>query len=135
MKICFSNNEAIVIAAKYMKENGWYVRHKQWKYAHRQLDLVCINPDMSLIVFIEVSNDGHFVSSSLDDIATTAAIYVRDYHIENIPIRFDTINVRASSNNSYQIEHTENTQKGIDPYTFYELMYERLHIQNMFHDK
>lgn len=135
MKSSITNDEAIAEAAKYMREKGWYVRHSQWEYDHRHLDLVCIDSNMSIVVFAEVTNEGCLVSPQLDDIVTTVGIYVREYHIENIPIRFDRISVKAMPDGSLFIKHTENTRKITDPYTFYEQMRDRQRIQNMFVNK
>ena len=130
-----TNDEAIATAVKYMRDKGWYVRHSQWEYDHRHIDLICIDSNMSMIAFVEVTNNGRMVSPSLDDIITTAAIYVREYHVENIPVRFDRISINTLSDGSMSIKHIENTRKTIDPYTFYEQMRDRQRVQNMFVNK
>ena len=123
--------EAIDIAAEYMEQKGWYVRHRRWEYDHRNLDMVCIDEDMSTLVFIEILNNGCKVSPSQDDMVVTAAMYVRDYHLENIPIRFDRISVYSTPEGSYNIKHTENTCHIADPYIFYEQMRDRQRVHDI----
>ena len=126
-----NNDEAIEIAANYLEQQGWYIRHRQWEYDHRPLNLVCIDEDMSVVSFVEIVNDGCMVTPTLDDPIITAAIYIKEYHLENIPIRFDRIYIKPTSDGSYNIKHIENTRHIDDPYIFYERLRDKQRVQKI----
>ena len=31
------------IAARFLEEKGWYIRHRNWRHKHAELDIVCID--------------------------------------------------------------------------------------------
>jgi len=125
-----THDEAIEISANYMQEKGWYIRHRCWEYDHRRLDLVCIDGDMSQLLFLDVEIQGGCNQHSADDIKVTVGIYLSDSFLENLPVRFDSINVGHYSDGAIKIKHKEGV-KHIDPYYFYDKMRDKQRIQKL----
>ena len=41
-------------AAEYLKEQGYFIRDRDWHCGKRDIDLVAISADLTTIVFVEV---------------------------------------------------------------------------------
>ena len=54
-----------------------------------------------------------------NDIVSAASDYVRDYHLEHLPVRFDRLIITGTNDNNV-ITHEENVLPSIDSYSFYE---------------
>jgi putative endonuclease len=105
------------LAATYLEDAGYKIRHKNWKSGRKELDIVAENKDF--IVFAEVKtrtgnfpeqHPGELVSREKQRMIQFAAEdYIKKYEItkEN---RFDVIIIK-SSGRSMEVEHI--------PYAFY----------------
>lgn len=105
------------IAAEYLRSKGWYIRHRNWTFRHRELDLVCIDEDMTTILVVEVKTRStadfgepdqaitlekrHFLLSATNS-------YIHDHHLEHMNVRFDTISIVGTPDTTHTIEHKEN---------------------------
>ena len=131
-----SKEQAIDIAAEYLEKDGWYIRHREWEFDHRHIDLACIDKDMTSLLFVEVCNgpNSHTNHYSADDAMTTATMYIMDYHLECLPLRFDRITVKETENGTPKIKHQQNVLRINDPYVIYEQKRERDYIQRLITD-
>ena len=41
-------------ATLYLKRKGWFIRHRDWHDVHRDLDIVAIDQDSSILLVVEV---------------------------------------------------------------------------------
>lgn len=128
-----SRERALDIAAEYLEHNGWYIRHREWEFDHRSIDLACIDKDMTTILFVEVCTEQGPISrrGMADDMMLAASVYIHDYHLEQLPLRFDRITVKESPYETPDIIHLQNVIHVSDPYVFYEQEREREHIQQL----
>lgn len=103
----------------YLNEHGWYIRHTNWEYGNKSLGLVCIDSDMTVLLFVIVCTQKESLKKLTNDIVSAASDYVRDYHLEHLPVRFDRLIITGTNDNDV-ITHEENVLPSIDSYSFYE---------------
>lgn len=103
----------------YLNEHGWYIRHTNWEYGNKSLGLVCIDSDMTVLLFVIVCTQKESLKKLTNDIVSAASDYVRDYHLEHLPVRFDRLIITGTNDNNV-ITHEENVLPTIDSYSFYE---------------
>ena len=103
----------------YLNEHGWYIRHTNWEYGNKSLGLVCIDSDMTVLLFVIVCTQKESLKKLTNDIVSAASDYVRDYHLEHLPVRFDRLIITGTNDNDV-ITHEENVLPTIDSYSFYE---------------
>ena len=103
----------------YMSSRGWYVRHTNWEYGTKRHGIVCIDADMTVLLFVIISNHKERIKHYTEDIISAASKYIEDYHLEHLPVRFDRL-IITGTNDNYVITHEENVLPTIDSYSFYE---------------
>lgn len=103
----------------YLNEHGWYIRHTNWEYGNKSLGLVCIDSDMTVLLFVIVCTQKEKLKKLTNDIVSAASDYVREYHLEHLPVRFDRLIITGTNDNDV-ITHEENVLPTIDSYSFYE---------------
>lgn len=116
-------------AAEYLESKGWYIRHRDWRMGHFDLDIVAIDAEMSIVVFVEVktrstdyfgSPEEAITLKKQTNIINAASAYVKAYHMDRYDIRFDTISIIRRSNGEYTIEHKEGTFDILSKFQYYE---------------
>lgn len=104
-------------ATLYLKRKGWFIRHRDWHDVHRDLDIVAIDQDSSILLVVEVKTRSSEQWGNPDDaidlekqnnILQATAAYVRCYRLDYCQIRYDTISVIGSPDSEVQIVHKEN---------------------------
>ena len=103
----------------YLNEHGWYIRHTNWEYGNKSLGLVCIDSDMTVLLFVIVCTQKEKLKKLTNDIVSAASDYVREYHLEHLPVRFDRLIITGTNDNNV-ITHEDNVLPTIDSYSFYE---------------
>ena len=107
-------------AAEYLAAEGYSICHRNWKSGHRDLDIVALSPDGSLLVIVEVktrsNTDVMEPMTAVDrrkarNLFNAANAYVRSFDVKR-GLRFDIITV-IGRDDTVQIEHTEDA---IRPY-------------------
>ncbi len=105
------------IAAQYLEKNGWYIRHRDWRYGHIDIDLVAIDEAMSTLLIVEVKTRASEVSGLPDEAITfekknniirAAAAYIKSFAMQHLVVRYDTISVIGKPETGYRIEHKRN---------------------------
>lgn len=121
------NEKTFPSAVKYMTHQGWYVRHTNWEYGNNCHGLVCIDSDMTVLLFVIVCTQKESLKKLTNDIVSAASDYVREYHLEHLPVRFDRI-IISEGGNGHSIKHDNDILPTIDSYIFYEQLRERQHL-------
>lgn len=116
-------------AAEYLESKGWYIRHRDWRLQHYDIDIVAIDAEMSIIIFVEVKTRSTDSFGSPQEAVTlkkqtniinAASAYLKAYHLERYDIRFDTISIVSGSNGEYTIDHNEGAFDIMSKYYYYE---------------
>lgn len=115
------------VAADYLKAKGWRILHRDWKYEHKDLDIVCIDNKTDTLVFVEVkTRSTEYWGDPTDAIdlkkknnmINAATAYLRKYGLFGKVWRYDSIAIVGSPNTTYSLEHKENIADVLDKYTY-----------------
>lgn len=115
------------VAAAYLETKGWYIRHSNWRCDDIVLDIVCIDADMTTLLFVIVCKPKGNYKINIENLMTAVSTYVQEYHLEHLPIRFDRI-IISEGGNGHSIKHDNDILPTIDSYFFYEQLRERQHL-------
>lgn len=111
------------LAAEYLQNHGWYIRHRDWRFNGTDLDIVCIDEFDTTLLFVEVktrsSEEYGRPSEAVDsekrkNIALAATAYKQIFKKENRDARYDIISIIVLSDTEYKIEHIEEAFSIID---------------------
>ena len=103
-------------AAEYLIKKGFYIRHRDWKSGHRDIDIVAIDEDSTILLFVEVKTRQTDFYGSPDEavdrekrknLLAAAHEYILAYHMEWIEQRFDIISVVGTNDENVKITHIE----------------------------
>ena len=100
------------IAARFLLRNGYKIRHRNWRFVHKEIDIIAEKDNQLIIVEVKARTDEGF--SRPDEMvgrrkerflieATDA--YIRKYELD-LETRFDVIFVFFSKNKP-SVEHIE----------------------------
>lgn len=102
-------------AAQYLQHHGYTIRDRDWRYGHRDLDIVAVTEDQTMLVIVEVktrsNNEIEEPEEAVDrkkirNLMRAANDYVKLFAIEN-EVRFDIITVVGKNDSDIRIEHIE----------------------------
>ena len=103
------------LAERFLIDEGYFVRHRDWHFGHRDIDLVATDKDGTL-VFVEVktrrSTDFSTPEESVDqkkiyNLAAAAAAYIKTFQVD-VPVRFDVITIVGDGVYEAKITHYPN---------------------------
>ena len=126
------------IAAEYLREKGWYIRHLDWHDRHKDLDIVAIDGDMTTLLVAEVKTRSSSVWGEPDEsidlekksnILRATAKYQRLYRLENLNLRYDTISVVGTPDTEHTITHKENVMDVADSFQYKEQRRKRAYYE------
>ena len=99
-------------AAAYLMARGYTIRDRNWRFGHKELDIVAQKNDTLAIIEVKARRSdryGDAVDAVTDDkirkIVQAADVYVR-YHRINLKVRFDIIAITGELGQQ-TIEHIE----------------------------
>ncbi len=101
------------LAASHLEAEGYVIRHRNWRYDRKELDIVAEKD--GTLVFVEVktrrgmsfgSPEEAVTEGKIRRIVDSADAYVREYGID-LPVRFDLITVVAGSGRVPLLRHIE----------------------------
>lgn len=104
-------------AAMYLQSKGWYIRNRDWRYGHRDIDIVAIDAESSIVLIVEVKTRASNVHGEPDEaidlekqnnIIRAAAAYMRSNRLHYCEFRYDTISVVGTPDTGATITHKEN---------------------------
>ncbi|MBD79240.1 MAG: hypothetical protein CL840_09995 [Crocinitomicaceae bacterium] len=92
-----TGNEGEKIAVNFLRELGYKILHTNWRYRHREIDVIC--KDQDEVVFVEVKTRSKFEHANPNELITNSKIkhlinaaeeYIISNQIEN-ESRFDVV--------------------------------------------
>ena len=99
-------------AQVYLRKNGYIIRHTNWKYDRKELDIVAEKDDMLIVVEVKSRSTDVFehpkdaiTNAKIKNIVRAANEYIHAYDI-NKETRFDVITILPRGD-SFEIEHIE----------------------------
>ena len=99
-------------AVRYLEDNGYLIRHRNWRKGHFELDIVAAKDKELVIVEVKTRSNTEFAQPEdavdLPKIKRTvraADTYMKLFQVD-IPVRFDIITVVGEKDN-FSIEHME----------------------------
>lgn len=104
------------LAAAYLRQKGWYIRDRNWRFRHLELDIVATDEWGTRLLFVEVkTRKTHALTdaaAAVDDekirnLRKAADAYVKQTG-SNAELRFDIITVDADDNGHMTVNHIPN---------------------------
>ncbi len=99
-----------VHAAEYLRQQGYIIRHCNWRCGKKDLDIVAEKDNELVIVEVKTRSSTAFgnpeeaiTNQKIRNIVSSTDAYLRKYCID-LPVRFDVITVIGSEGN-FTIEH------------------------------
>lgn len=101
------------LAAQYLQGQGYVLRDRDWRYGHRDLDLVVTTPDGTTVVFVEVKTRTSDIVTHPEDaidqrkirnIGLAANDYVKLHDVQE-PLRFDIVTVIGKDAATATVSH------------------------------
>lgn len=115
------------VAADYLKSLGWQILHNDWQYKHKDLDIVCYNPETQTIVFVEVktrSSARHGApheainQQKKVNIIDVATAYLHKYNLFGKEWRYDSISIVGTPETSHTLEHHTTIANVLDKFYY-----------------
>lgn len=103
------------MAVQHLQEQGYTILDRDWRFGHRDLDIVARTPDGIVVVFVEVKTRTSDVVSSPHDavdarkiksLGAAANAYVKEFQIWD-ELRFDIISIIGDRSETALLEHVE----------------------------
>ncbi len=95
----------------YLKAEGYEIRHINWRYGHKELDLVAIDSHQLVIVEVKARKTSLFgqPTEAVSDLKirrtiSAANAYIKQHNIDR-DVRFDVVSVLTNEDSSLAIEH------------------------------
>lgn len=99
-------------AAEFLVARGYCILHRNWTYGHKELDIVCTDGKMLIIVEVKARNQGSFphpedlLSPAKERFIIEAAEHYLFQYAVRMPVRFDLLTV-IKQGSLLDIEHLE----------------------------
>ncbi len=102
-------------AAKYLMEEGYTIKERNWHLGKRDLDIIAFSPDMLTIVFVEVktrrwddvlSPEEAVTRQKVKSIGYCANAYIKHLNLD-MEMRFDIITIVGNPKSEVEINHIE----------------------------
>lgn len=110
-------------AAAHLLAEGYAIRHRNWRFGHKELDIVAEKDRTLVVVEVKTRRDTQFgapeealTEEKIFRIITSAEAYVRRYALD-LPVRFDLITVVADGSGKADLKHIENAFRPTLPWT------------------
>lgn len=101
------------IACRYLEELGYIIRERNWRFRHREVDIIA--QEGNELVFVEVKTRtsspwgtamGAVNERKRQHIISAANCFVQLYRLE-LSVRYDIIAIEIAPDKSYTIEHAK----------------------------
>lgn len=99
------------LAAAHLLAEGYAIRHRNWRCAHKELDIVAEKDGLLVVVEVKTRTDTRFglpeeavSDGKIRRIVSSADAYLRKYGID-MPVRFDLITVVAGEAGEPVLRH------------------------------
>jgi putative endonuclease len=101
------------IAATFLTNKGYKIRHRNWRAHHIELDIIAENDDYIVVVEVKTRRNDKFSHPSdavnrtkIKHIVNATQAYIFKYNI-NKDVRFDIISIIPTLDGNFEIEHQE----------------------------
>jgi putative endonuclease len=101
------------IASEYLEKKGYKILFRNWRYMHKEIDIIAALKTELIIVEVKARTFGSLISPleavnlKKQRLIIDAANAFIEKHNVNLDVRFDVITV-IYKYNTYEIEHIEN---------------------------
>lgn len=102
------------LAAHYLQDKGYHILYRDWRYRHRDLDIIAMKDDVLVIVEVKTRSNEIFLDAEravtpqkIRSITIAANTFVKIYQV-HAEIRFDIITIVGTPGSAVDIRHTEN---------------------------
>lgn len=101
------------LAAAYLQEHGFTIVERNWRYSHREIDIIALNPTTQVLSFVEVKTrrSAQFGNPELAVdrkkmwlLVVAANHYVRSRSLNN-PIQFDVISITGTPDAGHTLRY------------------------------
>lgn len=101
------------LAADYLKQQGYDILERDWRFGHRDIDIIARSPDKRMVVFVEVKTRTSDVVTRPEDavdirkmrnIGLAANAYVKTLNVLD-ELRFDVVSIVGANKNAARVEH------------------------------
>ncbi len=100
------------IAAEYLAKHGYLIRHRNWHFGHKEIDIVAFYNEMLIIVEVKTRWTSYWEEPKESVrrrkqklIIEAAEAYVQQYNL-NMDVQFDIISIVLKDKN-YELEHIQ----------------------------
>ena len=100
-------------ATSFLINKGYFIRHRNWRVGHIELDIIAENKDFIVVVEVKTRKNDKFCHPSdavnhtkIKRIVNATQAYIFKYNI-NKDIRFDIISIIPTLDGNFEIEHQE----------------------------
>ncbi len=103
------------LAAKYLQGQGYCIVYRDWRYGHRDLDIVAMDKESNELVIVEVKTrrdekfcdaDTAVTPQKIRSLSIAANAFVKSKMID-ADIRFDIITIVGTDESSAEIRHVK----------------------------
>lgn len=103
------------LATAYLKQQGYDILERDWRFGHRDIDIIARSPDRRMVVFVEVKTRTSDVVTRPEDaidlkkmrsIGLAANAYVKTFNVVD-ELRFDVISIVGEKKDAAQLEHIQ----------------------------
>ena len=102
--------EGEALACNYLIRNGYSIRHTNWHFGHKELDIVAQKDDMLVVCEVKTRFGDHWedpkdavTRRKQRNIVEAADAYVREFDL-NLEVQFDIISI-IFRGESHELEH------------------------------
>ena len=100
-------------AATFLERKGYTICDRDWRAGHRDLDIIALNEDQTILVIVEVKTrtsaelnepEEAVNKKQIRNIGNAANLYLKQFNVE-YDVRFDIVSVTGTSDSNAKIEH------------------------------
>ena len=100
-------------AATFLERKGYTICDSDWRAGHRDLDIIALNEDQTILVIVEVKTrtsaelnepEEAVNRKKIRNIGNAANLYLKQFNVE-YDVRFDIVSVTGTSDSNAKIEH------------------------------
>lgn len=100
-------------AATFLERKGYTICDRDWRAGHRDLDIIALNEDQTILVIVEVKTrtsaelnepEEAVNRKKIRNIGNVANLYLKQFNVE-YDVRFDIVSVTGTSDSNAKIEH------------------------------
>lgn len=101
-------------AADFLERKGYSIIKRNWKYGHRDLDIIALDSNNNTLVIVEVKTRRNNLFAEpeqavnyakIKSLCIAANVFIKTHRI-SMPLRFDIITVIGTTDDDCEIHHT-----------------------------